>query len=167
MASKAWILEEIEVGEGEEVANSLADKINSIIDALTGVLDMVIQVGGADVSIGNPLPTMDKPRVLDADLTDTSAADTDAVITLAAAGAGVSHVIRGIAWGYSEAPTGGSLTIEDGAANVVFSIPITGAGAGFVPVFGKGTANTDLIVTLAAGDGTCVGSVNVLEAWTE
>lgn len=33
MASKAWMLEEIEVGEGEEVANSLADKINTGIGA--------------------------------------------------------------------------------------------------------------------------------------
>lgn len=125
-----------------------------------------LQVDDTDVSLTNPVPTDQVVRAFSADLTDTPAADTDAVVTLAAGGAGVSNVIRGIAWGYSEAPTGGSLTIEDGAT-VVFYLPITGAGAGFVPVFGKGTAATALTVTLAAGGGTCVGSLNVLEAWTE
>jgi hypothetical protein len=106
------------------------------------------------------------PHSFAAALAKTAAADTATVITIATAGAGVSNALRGVAWGYSEAPTGGSLTIEDGAGTTVFYLPITGAGAGFVPVFGKGSPNTALIVTLAAGGGTCVGSVNVLEAWT-
>lgn len=100
-------------------------------------------------------------------LTHTPNANTAAIVTLAAAGEGVSNVIRGIAWGYSETPTAGSLKVEDGEGTTVFYLPITGAGAGFVPLYGKGSANTALVVTLAAGGGTCVGSVNVLEAWTE
>lgn len=126
-----------------------------------------LQVGDADVDGDNPVPTDAVARAFDDGLTHTPAADTAAVVTLAAAGEGVSNVIRGVAWGYSEAPTDGSLTIEDGAGTTVFSVPITAAGPGFIPVFGKGSANKALVVTLAAGGGTCVGSVNVLEAWTE
>lgn len=119
----------------------------------------VVYVGGGAVN--------DTSRTFATGKTHTPAANTAAVVTLAAAGAGVSNVIRGIAWGYSEAPTGGGLKIEDGVSTTVFSVPITTAGPGFIPVFGKGSANTALVVTLAAGGETCVGSVNVLEAWTE
>lgn len=145
-------------------------------------VDANLQVGDAAVANANPVPISDAggsvtvdgtveandtPRAFATGKTHTPAADTAAVVTLAAAGASVSNVIRGIAWGYSEAPTGGSLKIEDGAGTTVFYLPITAAGPGFIPVFGKGSANTALVVTLAAGGGTCVGSVNVLEAWTE
>lgn len=98
--------------------------------------------------------------------THTPAANTAAVVTLAAAGAGKVNVIRGIAWGYSSAPTGGNLTIKDGDATV-FSVPVTGAGPGFIPVYGAGSINKALVVTLAAGGEDVVGSVNVLEAWVE
>lgn len=126
-----------------------------------------ISDAGGSVTVDGTLEANDTPRAFATGKTHTPAADTAAVVTLAAAGAGVSNVIRGIAWGYSEDPTDGSLKIEDGAGTTVFSVPITAAGPGFIPVFGKGSANTALVVTLAAGGGTCVGSVNVLEAWTE
>ncbi|MDD5059444.1 MAG: hypothetical protein PHQ60_16425 [Sideroxydans sp.] len=147
-----------------------------------GDVDANLQVGDADVGALNPVPVSDAgdsltvdgvvtahdtPRGFSSGLTHTPAADTAAVVTLPAAGEGLSHVIRGVAWGYSEAPTGGSLTIEDGAGTTVFHVPITAAGPGFIPVFGKGSANTALVITLAAGGGTCEGSVNILEHWTE
>lgn len=44
MASKAWQLEEIPVGEGEEVPNSAADKLNQII-AMGGVVDLSLIEG--------------------------------------------------------------------------------------------------------------------------
>lgn len=146
----------------------ILDQVRAHVAAIMRWRDMgdgshapVVYVGGGTSEVN------DTPRAFAVAKTHTPAANTAAVVTLTAAGAGVSNVIRGIAWGYSEAPTGGSLKIEDGAGTTVFSVPITAAGPGFIPVFGKGSANTALVVTLAAGGGTCVGSVNVLEAWTE
>jgi hypothetical protein len=99
----------------------------------------------------------------------TPSSNTAAVVTYAAAGANVSHVINGIAWSYSAAPTAGNLKIEDGSGNVVFSIDITSAGAGFFPfpAAKKGTANTAMIVTLAAGGSAVTGKVSVLCHWTQ
>lgn len=90
-------------------------------------------------------------------------------MTYAAAGSGVSNVIGGIAWSYSAAPTSGNLKVEDGSGTTVFSIDITVSGPGFIPFARplKGTANTALIVTLAAGGTGVSGKVSVLSRWTE
>ena len=48
------------------------------------------------------------------------AANTAAVVTLAAGGAGVSNALGMIAWSYDADPTGGELKIEDGAGSTVF-----------------------------------------------
>lgn len=99
------------------------------------------------------------------------ASNTAAVVTYAAAGAGVVHVISsGIAWSYAGgAPTGGNLKIEDGSGTVIFTMDITSEGAGFIPiaVAKRGSANTALIVTLAAGGSGVTGKVSVLSHWTE
>jgi hypothetical protein len=97
------------------------------------------------------------------------AANTAAVVTYAAGGAGVSHVIAGIAWSYNADPTNGSLKVEDGAGTVIFQIGITSRGPGVIyfPLPKKGTANTAMIVTLAAGGGAVTGVVSVLSHWTE
>ncbi len=105
-------------------------------------------------------------RQFDSNLTDAPAANTAAVVTLAAAGEGISNAIRGIAWSYDAEPTGGNLKVEDGAT-AVFSMDIATPGAGFVPVCGKGSTNTALTVTLAAGGEGISGKLNVLEAWEE
>lgn len=79
------------------------------------------------------------------------------------------HVISGVAWSYSAAPTGGRLTIEDGAGVVVLDLDITTAGPDsvqFVPPK-RGTMNTALIVTLAAPGGAVVGKLNILGHWLE
>lgn len=128
--------------------------------------DANLQVGDADVSETNPVPSRGVPTPFDADLYDAPAADTAAEVEIAAAGAGVCNVIRGVAWSYSAEPTAGNLKIENGATTV-FSMDIATAGAGFVPVFGKGSANTALTVTLAAGGADVSGKLNVLETWTE
>ncbi len=49
----------------------------------------------------------------------------------------------------------------------VFTIAITAAGPDFIPfpVPKKGTANTAMIITLAAPGGAVVGKVNVLAHW--
>lgn len=98
------------------------------------------------------------------------AANTAAVLTFAAlstsARAPSSHMVNGIAWSYSAAPTGGNLKVEDGAGNTIFSMDITAAGAGFIPWAGRGSPNAAMIVTLAAGGSGVTGKVNVLEHGT-
>jgi hypothetical protein len=92
-----------------------------------------------------------------------------AVVTYAAAGAGVAHAISGMAWSYDLDPTGGSLKIEDGAGSTVFHVAVTSKGPGFFvfPQPKKGSANTALIITLAAGGSGVTGKVNALNHWTE
>ena len=96
------------------------------------------------------------------------AANTAAVVTYAAS-AGAQHVISGIAWSYSAAPTGGNLKVEDGAGNVIFQLDVTAAGpdAVYFRPAKKGSVNTNLIVTLAAGGAAVTGKVSVLGHWTE
>lgn len=98
------------------------------------------------------------------------AANTAAVVTYAAV-PGLKHVISGIAWSYGVAdPVGGNLTVEDVAGNVVFTIDITTRGAGIIE-FPKpkrsAAVNTAMKVTLAAGGGTSVAKVSVLNHWLE
>ena len=89
------------------------------------------------------------------------ASNTAAVLTYAAV-SDRRHVLDGIQWSYSAAPTGGNLKVEDGSGTTVFSIDVTAAGPGFVP-FAPGLAgrgNTAMIVTLAAGGSGVSGKVN-------
>jgi hypothetical protein len=93
-----------------------------------------------------------------------------ATITYAAGGAGVQHVISGIAWSFSATPAAATnLSIQDGSGNTVFSIDITSAGAGVVNFSPpkKGTANSQMIITLAAGGSGVTGKLSVLGHWTE
>jgi hypothetical protein len=98
------------------------------------------------------------------------AANTAAVVTYEAVAA-LHHVISGIAWSYagSGTLTGGNLKVEDGAGTTVFSIDITSLGAGFIPFIPpkRGTVNTAMVVTLAAGGADVTGKVSVLGHWTE
>jgi hypothetical protein len=100
------------------------------------------------------------------DDTDAPAANTAAVITLAAQ-AGLSNVIGEVYWSYDDTPTGGELTIEDGAGTTVFQQHITNGGPGFFQFLypKRGTANTAMIVTLAAGGAGISGTLNIT-AWT-
>lgn len=119
------------------------------------------------VSPADPLPVYRTPRPLAQSNTATSAANGAATVTYAAT-ASLSSVISGIAFSYSGAPTGGRLTISDGA-NIVFDVDITSAGAGFFPFAApvKGSINTALTVTLAAGGAGVIGKVSVFSRWTE
>lgn len=98
----------------------------------------------------------------------TAAANTTVVITYAAVST-KRHVIGGVAWSYSAAPTGGKVTVEDEAGTVIFEIDITAAGPGEVPfrVPKRGRENKDLIITLAAGGVGIVGKLNILGHWHE
>jgi hypothetical protein len=90
-------------------------------------------------------------------------ANTAAVVTYNAV-AGRQHVISGVAWSYDTDPTGGNLQVEDGAGSTVFSVDITSKGPGFIPFpDGKrGSVNTAMVVTLAAGGAGVTGKVSVL-----
>ena len=95
------------------------------------------------------------------------AANTSAVVTYAAV-AGVSHVVSSVVWSYNAAPTGGNLKIEDGAGNTIFTTDITSQGPGFIQFTPakRGTVNTALIVTLAAGGAAVTGKLSVVGHWT-
>ena len=97
------------------------------------------------------------------------ASNTAAVVTYNAAGANISHLIGGIAWSYNAAPTGGNLKVEDGSGTTVFSMDITAAGAGFIPFTPpkKGSTNTAMIITLAAGGASVTGKVSIHNHWAE
>jgi len=90
------------------------------------------------------------------------AANTAAVVTLAAAGAGKRHVIASVEWSYDANPTAGSLAITDGGTQV-FKVDITKGGPGFfqwVPPK-RFAANSAVVATLAAGGASVSGIVNV------
>lgn len=95
------------------------------------------------------------------------AANTAAVVTYAANNA--KHVIGGLSWSYSAAPTGGNLKIENGAGTTVYSVDITAAGPGSIefPQARRGSSATALIITLAAGGGGITGKLNVTSHWIE
>lgn len=110
------------------------------------------------------------PTALSTSLVHAPASNTAAVVTISAAGAGVSNVISGVVASYSGGtPTAGNLKIEDGSGTTVFTCDVTAAGP--LPIVFprpiKGSANTQLIVTLAAGGSGVSGKVNVLNKWTE
>ena len=99
---------------------------------------------------------------------DEPAANTAAVVTLAAAGGGVSNVLGLVTWSYDLLTVAGTLVIEDGGGTTVFKVDIPESGPGFFPFNPglMGTANTAMIITLAAGGAGVSGIVNV-HAWTQ
>lgn len=122
-----------------------------------------------DASAANPLPTLEQSRAASSSDVHAPASNTAAVVTYAAAGSGVAHVIGGVAWSYNAVPTGGNLKIEDGSGTTVFTVDITAAGPGFFifPRPKKGAANTAMIITLASGGSGVTGKVSVSSHWTE
>lgn len=125
------------------------------------------QQGGSDLSTSNPLPTLEASRSV-ASANYVTATNAAAVLTYAAAGSGVSHVIGGLVFSYSGTPTGGSLTITDGGTTV-FSVDITASGPGPIvfPRPMKFAANSAVVVTLAAGGSGVVGKLQTSSKWTE
>lgn len=89
------------------------------------------------------------------------AANTAAAVTCAAVTGRRQHLAL-VAWSYSAAPTGGRLTLADGA-DTVLDLAITGAGPG--SLFGsnialRGEVGTALVATLAAGGAGISGKLN-------
>jgi hypothetical protein len=76
---------------------------------------------------------------------------------------GKSHVLTLVSYSYSAAPTGGSLTIQDGGLTV-FEQAVTASGPGEVslPLAGiAGTTGNAVTITLAAGGASVTGRLNV------
>lgn len=91
----------------------------------------------------------------------TAAANTAVTQTFAAVAA-QAHRLTSLVVSYSAAPTGGRVTVSDGAT-VVFEVDVTAAGPVMVPLPAgglKGSVNTALTVTLAAAGAGVVGKVN-------
>ena len=135
------------------------------------VTDVELRATAVPTTESSPLTTIDTvdtARAASTGHVHEPSAATAAVVTLAAAGAGVSNVLGMVAWSYDDDPTAGSLTIEDGSGSTVFKVDITSKGPGFIPFTPpkKGTANTAMIATLASGGGSVSGVCSV-HAWTE
>lgn len=95
---------------------------------------------------------------------NAGAADgSDTVITYGAI-SDRRHVIAGVRWSYSAAPTGGGLTIQMGSTpDTVYQLDITAAGPGEVSFDPprSAPANAQVIVTLEGGGGTVRGRLHV------
>ncbi len=161
-------------GQSLEVGGTgLLGWLSSIRKAITDRLPSALTGSGnlkvAIVESTTQQTTSTTARTAAAANVNAPTANTAAVITYAAAGAGVSHVISGLAWSYNATPTSGNLKVEDGSGTTVFSVDITSAGPGFIPFQAplKGTANTAMIVTLTAGGSGVTGKISVLGKWSE
>lgn len=95
-------------------------------------------------------------------------AATAAVLTFAAGGARDVHVVSGFAYSYSATPTGGRLTIADGADTVLdIDVPTAGDKILTFDPPRKGHAGRAMVVTLASGAGAVVGKLNSIGHWMQ
>jgi hypothetical protein len=95
------------------------------------------------------------------------AANTAATVTLAST-ASLKHCISQIVFSYNADPTNGNLLVQD-AGTTVFSMDVTKSGPGqvlFNYPLKQATANTQMVITLAAGGASATGKVNCTH-WTE
>lgn len=91
----------------------------------------------------------------------TAAANTAVVQTIAAVAA-KSHRLVALSLSYSAAPTGGKITVADGASTIL-ELDVTAGGPLSVPLPAgglKGSVNTAMTVTLAAAGAGVIGKVN-------
>jgi len=92
---------------------------------------------------------------------ETALANTAVVITLVAR-EGYRNVLHGMQWSYDTAPTGGRLTVEDGAGNSIWDVDITAAADRLESFYSVlvGSSNTAMILTLAAAGAGVIGKLN-------
>lgn len=92
----------------------------------------------------------------------TPAANAAAEVTFAAV-AGSRNQFEFIAWSYDDDPTGGNLTVHNGAGATYFDIDITSGGPGFIPFTPEmSPIGAALYITLTAGGAGISGKVNVM-----
>ena len=111
-------------------------------------------------------------RVLDAvesssDHSSTGAGGAEVILTFAAV-AEATHVIGGIAWSYSDTPSGGGLEIYcSDTSEVHFSVNVTAGGPGHLrfdrPL--RFPRNAPVNIKLEAPGGAVVGKVNCTSHW--
>jgi hypothetical protein len=129
------------------------------------------KAGGGDGTTGNGRIMTHELAPITVAAADIHApgSNTAAVVTYAAAAAGISHVITGIDVAYDVAPAAAKLlTITDGGT-VIYSTFLTVAGVAHLPFPHpkKGAAASAMVITLAAGGSGVTGVVSVLNHWTE
>jgi len=89
----------------------------------------------------------------------TADANTAVVITIAAI-AGIRHILRHVQLSYSSNPSGGNILVEDGSGNTILDLAVINGGTGGFTTTLPGTVNTAMIITLAAGGGATIGTLN-------
>lgn len=136
-----------------------ADEVGGVLIQRVKLVHGADGVNDGDVSGASPLPVAQPPSTAPA---AASGANAAATITFAAV-AGQSHRLTFLAASYSAAPTGGRLTVADGATTIL-DLDLTGAGTAGVPALPaggiQGTANTAMTITLAAGGAGIVGKLS-------
>lgn len=89
---------------------------------------------------------------------DVSTAANTAVVVTVPAHPQQYNYLHSLQWSYDGAPTGGKLTVQDGAAGtVIWEQAITAGGPGGQDPDVVGSLNTALVVTLAAGGAGVTG----------
>lgn len=122
--------------------------------------DQNLLVSGIDVSTTNPIPVRTVAQTASAANTAT-ATNASVSVTYSAAGAGLCHAIDGVVASLSIDPAAAvSLTVQDGS-NTVFQTHLTRSGPAPINYPLRGTANTSMTITLAAGGSNVIGCVNV------
>lgn len=104
------------------------------------------------------------PRIGTTRTVHAPSSNTAAVVTLAAVPS-YRRIIRTAFWSYNAAPTGGNILIAD-ATVTQLNLDITSAGPAMMPIEMTFGANTEVVVTLAAGGSGVSGKV-VIESYLE
>lgn len=138
------------------------------IEQVNGALKVAPINQHSDGTVGNVgIQSIVSVPGVEADV-DAPAINTAAVVTYAAI-ENLRHVVTGIVWAYiGGAPTGGRLTITNGAA-IIFDIDIFAQGVDSIvfPRPKSGSINGDLVITLAAGGKKVLGKLSILNHYTE
>lgn len=96
-----------------------------------------------------------------------TATNAAATITYSAGGSGVFHAFWGISWSLSAVPASAIVLSVTDNGTTIFAVGVTNSGPGFIPICKRNaTANTDLVISLAAAGSGIIGRVNVLTKWT-
>jgi hypothetical protein len=117
---------------------------------------VIVDTNGVDIGVQNDLG-------VDAGKIGVEAVGDPVVITLAAAGVGLSHILHQVAWSYAVDPvTSGNLKITDDGTTVL-DLDITLDGLGrlpFAPAL-RGTSDTAMVITLAGASGA-IGKLHII-----
>lgn len=108
----------------------------------------------------NILQTMLSLYLFDGDTSKLANASNGVATVTLPATLGKRWSIGLVTVGYNAAPTGGLLTVLEGA-NPIFVAPITNSNATPVGVYRRGNRGNPMTITLSAGGSNVVGYVNV------